>query len=227
MKALALTPEQSSEEALEFEISWLDASLDAAFFFKCQDVSPLEAAMLLCQINPINETEAAAEECHTDHTNPEDFKRLRRAFKEMESTQKRSLLDWLRVAEASELKTHPWVQKYVARRFGPHTPPKSGLQQQGQAAITAASKKPNRGTKDRNWWSIARSYIVEVMRAGQYGTAKDVFRALESKVGEPDSPFELGTGNNRGSLYIPEIGQTLALKTFQNKFKELRELQKK
>lgn len=78
----------------------------------------------------------------------------------------------------------------------------------------------------RTWWEVSSAYIAQVMKAGQYGTAKELYRALEAKTGE-DSPFDKGTGDNRGSLFVREIAQPLALKTIQNRFKELREIAKK
>lgn len=80
--------------------------------------------------------------------------------------------------------------------------------------------------KRRTWWDVSSPYIVEIMEAGQYATCKELYRALEAKTG-PDSPFDKGTGANRGSLFVREIAQPLAVKTIQNKFGELRALAKK
>jgi hypothetical protein len=84
----------------------------------------------------------------------------------------------------------------------------------------------NTKAKSRTWWEISSAYIVEVMQAGQYATAKDLYRALEAKAG-PNVPFDKGTGANRGSLFVREIAKPLSLKTVQNKWPALRELAKK
>ena len=84
----------------------------------------------------------------------------------------------------------------------------------------------NTKAKPRTWWEISSAYIVEVMQAGQYATAKELYRALEAKAG-PNAPFDKGTGVNRGSLFVREIAQPLSLKTVQNNWPALRELAKK
>lgn len=76
------------------------------------------------------------------------------------------------------------------------------------------------------WWDVSSAYIVEVMQAGQYATCKELYRTLEAKAG-PDSPFDKGTGTNRGSLFVREIEQSLSLKTVQNEWRKLGELAKK
>lgn len=70
-------------------------------------------------------------------------------------------------------------------------------------------------TKRRTWRVVAWPYMQEVFKSGQYATAKQFYRALEKKAG-PDSPFEIGKGQNLGSLFVSEIGETLTFKTFQN-----------
>lgn len=80
--------------------------------------------------------------------------------------------------------------------------------------------------KPSTWWEISGPYIAEVMHAGQHATAKGLYRALESKAG-PNSPFDKGTGDSRGSLFVREIAQPLSLKTVQNNWPALRELAKK
>ena len=77
-------------------------------------------------------------------------------------------------------------------------------------------------TKRRTWWDVASPYIVEVLRGGQYATAKDLHRALEVKAGEANSPFSKGTGEQRNSLFIRELAQPLSVKTVQNSWQKLR-----
>ena len=80
--------------------------------------------------------------------------------------------------------------------------------------------------KARGWWDVSSAYIVEEMKAGQYATCKDLYRALEAKAG-PNAPFDKGTGANRGGLFVRELSQPLSLKTVQNKWQALRELAQK
>lgn len=81
-----------------------------------------------------------------------------------------------------------------------------------------------RRSSRRTWLDVAGTFVVGVMRSGQYATAKELFRALEDGAGGSDSPFDKGTGQHRGSLYVREIGKPLSLKTLLNNMSKLREL---
>jgi len=87
-------------------------------------------------------------------------------------------------------------------------------------AQNTATPAPVGTTERRTWFDVSGSYIVGVMRAGQYSTAKELYNALESKAGI-DSPFDKGTGNNRFSLFIRELATPLARKTVQNNWQKL------
>lgn len=234
------TTEQSWWEASKFESYWFDETIDAASFFKLGHISPVQAAMLLCGLNPLNDTESHAENCTTDHTDQDDFKRLRLVFQDTALTEPmhRSLLDWMRVAEVSGQKAHPWAWRYAACQFGLYGPLRSvprhpvpgaiSIVPEGlPATVSCTPEKPVPRKLPSTWWDLASAYIVAVMSTGQYATAKDVYRALEAKAGEPGSPFAIGTGSNRGTLFMRESSQVLRLKTLQNRIKELRALAKK
>lgn len=76
--------------------------------------------------------------------------------------------------------------------------------------------------KHRTLWDVVTPYILDVIRNGQYANGKQLFNGLEKKVG-PESPFERGTGDNRSSLFVREISQTMALKTLQTRWPTLRD----
>ena len=103
--------------------------------------------------------------------------------------------------------------KAAANESPPPTMPQSAIHQVNSV----------NGSKRQSWKDVATAYIVEVIEDGQYATAKELYRALEDKAG-PNSPFEKGTGHNRGMLFVREIAQTLSLKTVQNEWKRLRAL---
>lgn len=98
------------------------------------------------------------------------------------------------------------------------------FQDESRDTNPAPSSKSSR--KRAGWWEICTPYIVSVLQAGQYATGKELFSALEKKA-SPDSPFDKGTGSNRGSLFVREIGKPLAQKTIQNRFRELCNLARK
>lgn len=86
-----------------------------------------------------------------------------------------------------------------------------------------AGHQPSSPRRRLTWMDVAGHYIVEVMRAGQYPTCKQLYRELEAKAG-PDSPFDKGTGANHGSLFVRDITQTLTMKTLQNHWQTLRQM---
>ena len=104
----------------------------------------------------------------------------------------------------------------------PQRTPAFPAQPTDAAGVTVFQDRP----KARGWWDVSSAYIVEEMKAGQYATCKDLYRALEAKAG-PNAPFDKGTGANRGGLFVRELSQPLSLKTVQNKWQALRELAQK
>ena len=109
----------------------------------------------------------------------------------------------------------------------PEPPPAPAQPQAAPNATCSASNAPEvkPKAKRRTWWDVSSAYIVEVMQAGQYATAKELYRVLERKAG-PDSPFDKGAGANLGSLFVREIAQPVSMKTIQNNWDALRELAK-
>ena len=75
-------------------------------------------------------------------------------------------------------------------------------------------------TKRPTLWDVVTPYLIETLRAGQYATAKELYKALETNAGQ-NSPFDKGTGSNRYSLFAREVRESLALKTLQNNWQEL------
>lgn len=80
-------------------------------------------------------------------------------------------------------------------------------------------------TKRVSWQDVALPYLFDTFQSGQYATAKDFYQALKNKVGT-GSPFDLGTGANRGSLFVREIGKPLHLKTLENYMPKIRSAKK-
>ncbi len=79
------------------------------------------------------------------------------------------------------------------------------------------SRKKNKGCIEET-----KPYILQIFRAGQYSTAKELFDALEKKVGIGDSPFTRGEGTHRGDLYVKSINKHLTSKTFSNNWASLK-----
>lgn len=107
-------PISTTSDAAEAKIGWYDATLNASFWLARNDLTPLEAATLLCQQNPHDDRNAPSL-TSTDVTAPDDFKKLLRTFVEAERDgQYRTLKDWLSIAKDESLKYHPWIDGYLA-----------------------------------------------------------------------------------------------------------------
>jgi len=79
--------------------------------------------------------------------------------------------------------------------------------------------------KNRAWRDVALPYIVQTYKSGQFSSAKDLYNALEKKIGTVGSPFEKGVGPHAYTLFVKEISQPLKLKTFQNAWQEIKNSQ--
>lgn len=95
-------------------IGWYDATIEAGHWFALAAVEPSEAAMLLCQFNPNADSLASAEQSENEETSPEQLKRLRRRFEDLQNTVPlcRSLAAWLEFAIGANLKHHSWARRY-------------------------------------------------------------------------------------------------------------------
>jgi hypothetical protein len=68
---------------------------------------------------------------------------------------------------------------------------------------------------------IVGAYVIELQRSGRYGKAKDFFKALETEAKAGRGPFEIGEGNQRGSLIVKVSGKTVSSKTLANRWAEI------
>ena len=120
-------------------VAWSDATLDAQRWFMLANVTPLQAAMLLCEQNPNeDDAEGQAERVKTDRTAPRDFRALRAAFQGLTAPagQATDLETWVRLARGLGLHYHPWVDAYMAAADLP------ALKAQREAALAAAFRQP-------------------------------------------------------------------------------------
>lgn len=187
--------------------------LDIEQWAKKMEVRPLEAARLLCGEDPLNL------KAYADNAEVQLLARI------LEDTAKSHpdgcmLRDFALLALERGASHRHEISKAVVHLTEDAGNARSVLDEASLAPLV----KPKE--KRRTWLDVSSAYIVKVMQAGQYATCKELYRALEAKAG-PDSPFDKGTGANRGSLFVREIAGVLELKTVQNQWKTLRELAKK
>ena len=76
--------------------------------------------------------------------------------------------------------------------------------------------------KRLTWRETVGPDIVAFLKDHKFGTAKELYHALEGTAGGPASPFDKGIGVHRGKLVVRHSGRPLSLKTVQNEWAKLR-----
>lgn len=94
-------------------IDWYDATLDAKGWWNLARVTPNEAAMLLCEINP-HDFDANPLHVSSGQTTPNDYVRLKRVFEDAQAggTHHYTLKKWHEIAKNNNLKYHSWIDEY-------------------------------------------------------------------------------------------------------------------
>lgn len=106
--------EQHDFESPEGIVGWWDYTMDASFWWMQPTVSPQEAALLLCQLNP--HQDGLRPEGHDNgETGAQEYKKLLRAFNGLQSVQEkhRTIEQWVCVAQRDGLKYHSWIDDYL------------------------------------------------------------------------------------------------------------------
>ena len=115
-KRIVIPEGQSAADASIYAHAWYDSVLNAASWWVADDVTAGEAALLLCEFDPLKFAAADADKITTSQTDPDDFLVLRRAFEGIGRMNKeqRSLNQWRLLAIERGLKYHSWVDDYAA-----------------------------------------------------------------------------------------------------------------
>jgi hypothetical protein len=153
-------PQQGAEEFL----GWYDGSLDAETWRRIKSIGPLEAALLLCQLNPHNDTLDDARKTKNDETGPADFNRLLRVFEDVAQAdeQPRTLSQWRDIAHNKKLKYHSWVDKYEAavRLTAKHAKGGNSVDALPKAALSAPNSRHEQTWRPRAQ-QIAFAFIAK------------------------------------------------------------------
>lgn len=104
----------------DFLASWYDSTINADVWFKRFSVTPEEAAMLLCGIDPLerdsrgNAPDPERTYVDGDQTSPERYRRLRRVFLDVSQHDSKplTLLEWRDVAKHEGIKYHQWINEH-------------------------------------------------------------------------------------------------------------------
>lgn len=92
----------------------------------------------------------------------------------------------------------------------------------GPVSLSPGSKAPGKRTKRHTWRDVSFNYLVKTYQEGQYSSAKAFYKAIESKAGADDSPFDKGKGQDAGRLFVRAIGKTIGQKTIENAWPDIR-----
>jgi hypothetical protein len=188
--------------------------IDIDYWLARSGLSAREAAMLLCQFSPFDETCETGgtndpDKTATDETGPEDFKRLLRAFEESAPVEKKiRLCEWHTIAKNEGQKHHSWIDRHM---IAPPMPDKEvGA---GETAAKEAKLKqdtdmpwlipdPTDPAPEQSWYVPARYFARQLVKddstllTKRRLLAEKVVQSLKSvgikKRGGTKS-FELGT----------------------------------
>jgi hypothetical protein len=99
------------ERAIECAAEWYDTTMDASAWWLAESITPIHAAMLLCQHNPNQERVEVGETNSNLEMGPDDFRRLKNTFEGALDTRK-SLSAWTTYARDRGLKIHTWIETW-------------------------------------------------------------------------------------------------------------------
>lgn len=98
----------------EYIVAWWDADIQATQWFGLSRLTALEAAQLLCKLNPKYDSVMMVMLRTEGEPKADDFKLMRRVFDDVAlDGAPRSLRQWLEVANQRKLKHHSWVDQYL------------------------------------------------------------------------------------------------------------------
>lgn len=107
--------QRAARESVEDSRAWYDTTLEADHWTALGDISPMDAAMLLCRFNPNAETYDSAMLTTTDELGPEHLKRLTQRLVDIDQSdhRPRTLRDWHQTALGKKLAYHSWIDGYM------------------------------------------------------------------------------------------------------------------
>lgn len=187
--------DQERDRERERSIGWWDATLDAHYWWAMKDVTPRDAAMVLCGLNPLSPHDQQPERTYTDGDEswPIRYGVLLRGFEgEARAVSKRrTLVDWLGVAKQLGVSCHSWVDEYsrVRKAIGEPLPIDSTAAIEPGDGCAGLPPNERRAELDMRTQRGCRRRILEMWDDIEkaYGTHPDgrqVLRVLSRDKGE-------------------------------------------
>jgi hypothetical protein len=225
-----------------FDAVALGHELDAEHWASLPTVQAKHAAMLMAGISPKHYPDP-------DQSPPPnaDLPMYRSALYTLESYGQdavtRSLRDWVLLAHSHGLQIDVRVLAAVASVPAPSdSMPRHELADEAPKAVVATTEivgvessyetpavslnVVDRCQREAGLTGVVghtKDYILEVMRAAQWSSVKELYRELVRRADHPGSPFSKGTGHALGKLYVNELNKTLSESTLSNAMPRLRD----
>ena len=131
-----------NDPALEGQrhVGWYNYQLDAETWWGLSSVTPAEAAMLLHEFNPSDDSYDLLTTTNSE-TAPDDYKRTLRVCEDVAQAEPkaRTLLDWLCVAVRKGLKYHSWIEEYALEMTSQRSAPPTATALPNKVANSAES----------------------------------------------------------------------------------------
>lgn len=107
--------ENDPVKVLENRVAWFDYTMDAWRWWDMQNVTPEEAAKVLCRLNPLECEDPDGIYVDGDRESPRRYKTMLRVFEDVASTspKHRMLVEWRTIAQQKDLRYHSWIDEYA------------------------------------------------------------------------------------------------------------------
>ena len=98
----------------EYILAWWDETLKASMWWELKSISPKEAAMLLCGLNPGDPAANGQTLATEGEPDADDYRILVRRFNDAAlDGEARTLNQWLDLANGRRLKHHSWIDEWI------------------------------------------------------------------------------------------------------------------
>lgn len=159
-------------------------TMDARTWWKMQNVTPKDAAMVLCRINPLVVDDPEHIYVDGDISSPDMYRLLLKVFESVASTalKPRMLLEWRAIAQQHDLCYHAWIDDYADAM---------GVPAEKQAAPEVRKNKASKASDDPpgitdgmvaiTKLAITAAWEIEC-KISREATAKEVIKRLQEMV---------------------------------------------
>lgn len=91
-------------------------------------------------------------------------------------------------------------------------------------AVPALVKTNSHQLESRGWFAVHGDYVVGLQIVNKYSSAKTLYAALETAARAGSGPFDIGEGDQRGSLVAKLSRRSVSYKSIANRWSLIRKL---